>query len=165
MSNRIKAHVWWSIYVQTSNMRKLRQAHLPPIEDALETIEFDWQVLIEEGSPGLFRLITYQNFEIENVSDIVVPVLRRAYRLADGWTIMGLDDLSTGRLQHVYGSCAKPARSNKPPALESIIFEIEPGRILPMNADGGWKVGDSFHEQVKLKATQIRRPEKSHGAE
>jgi hypothetical protein len=158
MSDRIKAHVWWSIYVQTSDVRKLRQEHLPPVQDALESIEFDWQILTEEESPGLFRLITFQNFEIENVIEIVLPVLRRAYKLADGWTITGLNDLSTGRLQHIYGCCWKPARLNKPPALESLVFEIEPGRILPMKSDGGWPVDDAPQEQSDLKTAQIRRP-------
>ena len=83
---------------------------------------------------------------------------RRAYKLADGWRIMGLGGLSTGRLQHISGSCAQPARSNKPPALESIFFEIEPGRILPRDSGGGWNVVDTPQRQGDPKQIQIRFP-------
>jgi hypothetical protein len=158
MSDHIKAHVWWSLYVKASTLSRLRQDHLPPITDALESLEFDWHIFTEEENPGLFRLVTYQNFECEKIDEIVIPVLRRAYKLANSWTIMGLDDLATGRLQHIYGSCGKPAPSHKPPALESLVFEVEPGRVLPMNSDGGWKVVDAPPEPETLKPGQIRRP-------
>jgi hypothetical protein len=156
MGERTTAHIWWSIYVKASDLRKLRQVHLPPIELALEGIEFDWQILKEKESPGLFRLINYQNFEIERVEDIVIPLLRRAYKLAPSWSISGLDDLATGRLQHIIGSC-EPS-SNQPPALHSIVFEVEPGRIGPMTRDGGWPLLDEPAEPEKLKPGQIRRP-------
>ena len=159
MSDRIKAHVWWSIYVKTSNLRKLKEAHLPPIADALESIEFDWEIRVENENPGLFRLMTYQNFETETVEEIVIPVLRRAYKLADSWTIHGLDDLSTGRLQHILGGCTKPEPSNQPPSLVSLVFEVEPGRILPMSADGAWQVVDEPPQPEKMKPWQIRRPD------
>lgn len=158
MSETTTAHIWWSIFVKTSNLRKLKQAHLPPLELALERMEFDWHIVTEEESPGLFRLITYQNFEIERVDEIVIPLLRRAYKLSPTWTIMGLEDLATGRLQHIYGSCTNPPNSNKPPALESLVFEVEPGRILPMKQDGGWPVVDESPEPDQLKPRQIRWP-------
>ena len=159
MSDRIKAYVWWSIYVKTSNVRKLKEAHLPPIVEALESKEFDWQILVEDENPGLFRLITYQNFEVETVEEIVIPVLRRAYKLAGSWTIHGLDDLATGRLEHILGGCNKPAPSNEPPALVSLAFEVEPGRILPMSGDGAWQVVDEPPQPEKMKPGQIRRPD------
>jgi hypothetical protein len=158
MSETTTAHIWWSIYVKTSNLRKLKQAHLPPIELALEGMEFDWHIVTEEESPGLFRIVTYQNFAIQRVEDIVIPLLRRAYKLAPSWTISGLDDLASGRLQHIYGSSTNPPNSNKPPSLYSLVFEAEPGRILPMIKEGGWPVIDEPPEPDQLKPRQIRRP-------
>jgi len=138
----MKAHIWWSIYVKTSTMQKLKQAHVPPIEAALETMEFDWEILAEEDEQGqrVFRLVTYQNFEFERVEDLVIPLLRRAYRLGTAWTIMGLGDLAAGELRSIFGSCYKPVRSNKPPALESLLFQVEPGQVLGMYPDGGWQI-------------------------
>jgi hypothetical protein len=86
----------------------------------------------------LFRLVTYQNGEAGTVADVVVPVLRRAYRLADGWSISGLQDLAANELRHVMGGWHMKKRSNRPPALESMLFEIEPGQISGINAEGGW---------------------------
>jgi hypothetical protein len=56
------AHVWWSIYVRAPEP-KLREAHLPPIPAALETIDFDWDISAEPRNVYLFRLVTCQNFE------------------------------------------------------------------------------------------------------
>jgi hypothetical protein len=158
MSERTTAHIYWSIYVKTSNLRKLKEAHLPPIELALEKMEFDWYITTEEENPGLFRLVTYQNFEIERVEELIVPLLRRAYKLTSTWTITGLDDLGSGRLRHVHGTCSKPPNSNRPPALESLVFEAERGRILPVTEDGGWQVVDAGPEPEELKPAQTRWP-------
>lgn len=156
----MKAHIWWSIYVRAANLRKLKQEHIPPIEAALENMEFDWQILKEEDAQGqrLFRLVTYQNFEIERVEELVIPLLRRAYKLSPSWTITGLEDLAAGELQGIIGSCNKPIQSNKPPALESLVFEAEPGRILGLNPDGGWQVTDELESGDNVKPWQIRRP-------
>ena len=136
----INGYVWWSIYVRTSSVRKLKAEHLPPIAAALEALEFEWQILTEPENPGLFRLVTYQNEEANTVADVVIPVLRRAYRLADGWSISGLQDLAANELRHVMGGWSEKKASNKPPALESMLFEIEPGQISGPNAEGGWEL-------------------------
>lgn len=134
------AYVSWSIYARTSTERELRVAHLPPISAALENIAYDWEVSTEHENPGLFRLVTYQNFDAVNVEDIVVPVLRRAYRLANQWRISGLEALAAGVLEHVQGDCEIRTPSKRPPSLVSLVFEIEPGRISP--ASRGWQVSD-----------------------
>ena len=137
---RAKGYVWWSIYVRTSSARKLKDVHLPPIEAALETLQFELQIINESENPGLFRLVTYQNLEGDGVLDLISPVLRRAYGLADGWSISGLGDLSRGELQHVMGGWSSKAPSNKPPALESMIFELQPGVVTGRTPDGGWQI-------------------------
>lgn len=142
MSGRVKAYVFWSIYVKTSNKRKLQEVHLPPITGALEGTEFDWVIETEEEHPGLFRVMTMQNLEGADVEDLIVPVLRRAYRLATEWKISGLEDLAAGELKYVMGACHIREPSNKPPSLESMMFEIEPGRILPATGDESWRVVD-----------------------
>lgn len=145
MVGRLKAHACWSIYVRTSSRRDLMKAHLPPISAALEGIEHDWDISTERENPGLFRLVNYQNFEAESVEDIVLPVLRRAYRLTKEWRISGLDALASGELKHVRGDCAIGPLSGHPPSLESLLFEIEPGRIRrasPAEASAaGWSTG------------------------
>ena len=115
MSSKIKAYVWWSVYVKTSNKRKLLSTHLPPITAALESLEFDWQIDVEEENPGLFRLVNYQNLVGNGVEDIVIPVLRRAYRLHTNWQISGLEDLARRELAHVMGGCNIGKPSNTPP--------------------------------------------------
>jgi hypothetical protein len=105
------------------------EAHLPPISAALEGMEHDWDISTEREAPGLFRLVTYQNFAVESVEDVIIPVLRRAYRLTKEWRISGLDALVSGKLKHVQGDCAIARLSRRPPSLESMIFEIKPGRI------------------------------------
>jgi hypothetical protein len=72
------AHAWWSIYIRTSNKRKLLPSHVPPVNVALEHIEFAWHITAEPENPGLFRLVNYQNFEFNRVEDVVLPVIRRA---------------------------------------------------------------------------------------
>ena len=159
MSDQVKAYVWWSVYVKTSNKRKLLSTHLPPIVVALEGVEFDWQIDAEEENPGLFRLVNYQNLAGNNVEDIVIPVLRRAYRLHTNWHISGLEDLSKGALSHVMGSCSISKPSPIPPSLESLMFEIEPGRVLPMRPDGGWPVVDEPQQTEEPKPGQLRWPD------
>src|SRR5262245_20218684 len=145
MVGRVKAHACWSIYVRTCSRRDLMKAHLPPISEALEDIEHEWDISTERENPGLFRLVNYQNFEAASVEDVVVPVLRRAYRLTTEWRISGLDALSSGELKHVLGDCAAVPPSGHPPSLESVLFEIEPGRIRRASsaeaAAAGWPMG------------------------
>jgi hypothetical protein len=90
MVDRIKAHVWWDIYVKTASERELREAHLPLISAALENIEYDWEISSEQKNPGLFSVVNCQNLEGANAREIIVPVLRRAYRLSNEWKISGL---------------------------------------------------------------------------
>jgi len=153
----IRGYVFWSIFVRTSNKRKLLDTHLPPIVKALDGVEFDWNISTEEGHPGLFRLVTMQNVSGETVDEVIVTVLRRAYRLADGWRISGLDDLATGQLRHVMGGwdCKKPRHD--PPSLDSLMFEIEPGRVLGRGREWGFEV-ELGPQPDKLKPGQIRQP-------
>jgi hypothetical protein len=136
----VQAYVWWSIYVRTSTVRKLKEVHLPPISDAIEALEFDWLITTEDDAPGLFRLVTYQNLHGESSADVIVPVLRRAYRLANSWWIQGLRDLADEQLHHVVGGWSVKTAANRPPALESMMFEMQPGQISGMTDDGGWQV-------------------------
>jgi hypothetical protein len=138
---------------------KLLSTHLPPIVAALEGVDFDWQIDVEEENPGLFRLVNYQNLVGNNVEDIVIPVLRRAYRLHTNWYISGLEDLSKGALSHVMGSCSITKPSPSPPSLESLMFEIEPGRVLPMRPDSGWLVVAEPQQTKKPKPGQLGWPD------
>jgi hypothetical protein len=139
----IEVYVNWSIYVRTSNLRKLREAHIPPITAALESLDFDWEIRTEDESPGEFRLVTYQNLCCPTVDDLVITTLRRAYRLADGWCLSGLRALSTSELRHAYGFWKSDKPSNRAPAVVNMMFEIEPGRISRYDKEtGGWQVVD-----------------------
>jgi hypothetical protein len=145
MVARVNAYVWWSIYVKTSSEQELRDAHLPPIAAALESIEFDWDISTEQENPGLFRLVNCQNFEGGSVEGIIVAVLRRAYRLANEWRIWGLEALAAGELEHVQGDCDIRSPPKRPLSLVSMVFEIKRGRILPIQSGGGWQVSDTLH--------------------
>jgi len=116
---------------------------LPPITAALERLEFDWDISTEPENVGLFRLVTCQNFEGVSLEDVIAPVLRRAYRLTNVWTISGLDALATGKLEQVNGHCRAPA--SRPPYLESLVFDIEPGHIRRASRSealaAGWSMG------------------------
>ncbi len=127
----MKAYVGWSIYVRTGTIRKLTSVHLPAIDEALEHIEYDWSIIQEEEHPGLYRIMNFQNFEAEHVEDIVIPVLRRAYKLSNVWQISGLEALNNGVIRHIYGSFFSEKPTPNPPALHSVVFEIEPGQVQP----------------------------------
>lgn len=161
MASPIKAHVWWSLFVQTSNKRKLVESHLPPINHALEKIEFGWEIYADSNGSGLFRLVNYQNLTSRSTEKIIASVLRRAYGLSPTWTISGLEDLREGTLRHVIGGCDNPPTSNCPPALRSMVFEIEPGHAVPSDEPGAWRIAGARRSQDKLKSNQIRRPSPS----
>src|SRR5688572_20595877 len=145
MVGQLRFHTYWSIYIGPCTRGDLMEAHLPPISAALEDIEHDWDISKEREAPGLFRLVTHQNFAVERVEDVIIPVLRRAYRLTKEWRIAGLDALASGKLNHVHGDCAITPLSGHIPSLESMVFEINPGRIrraLQAEADAaGWSRG------------------------
>lgn len=133
----MQAFIWWSIFVQTSDVRKLKAVHLPPIEDALEGLEFPWGIEREATEEGIFfRLVTYQNLHGACVEDLIIPALRRAYKLTSPWSIEGLGCLAGGRRPYLFGSCTKPPIRPRPPALYSLMFELEPGRLIRW-VDGG----------------------------
>ena len=136
----IEAYVNWSIYVRNSNGRKLLEAHLPPIIAALEPLEFEWEIRTEDENPGQFRLINYQNIREQNVEDAVLFILRRAYRLADGWRISGLNALLRGEISHVYGHWKNNKPGNRAPALEDVLFEVEPGQTSGPTGGGAWQI-------------------------
>src|SRR5262245_59132978 len=134
------------------------EAHLPPIVSALEGTEFDWVIEVEDENPGLFRVTNCQNLQGAGVEQVIVPVLRRAYRLATEWKISGLEDLAAGELRHVYGAWSIRKPSNKPPSLESMVF----GRILA-SAGGSWRVVDERAPSASPKPGQLRRPKQRDG--
>ena len=138
----VNGHVYWSIYVRTGSVQKLRATHLPEIDKALGPPQFKWQLLNEEESPGLIRLINYQNLSAENVAHLVTPVLVSAYSLGNSWTITGLSDLGAQKLRYVFGGWSMDKPNPRPPAVESMMFEISPGLVSGMNSDGGWMVAD-----------------------
>ena len=140
---RISAYVWWSFYVRAGNRDKLRTRHMPPINEGLESLDFPWEISTDETTPGLFRLVTYQNVAADRVEDIVITVLRRAYRLAPSWTIIGLGDLGAGRLSH-FGGGARPETKSKLPDLVSLAFEVQPGQVTGQTSAGGWNILDQL---------------------
>lgn len=142
MADKINAYLWWSIYVGTNNRQKILQTHLPPINSALESLDFDWEIFVEEESPNFTRLINYQNFRTAAVEDVVITTLRRAYKLTGAWHVGGLQCLSSGELTHFYGGCGKPHQTGRAPALESLMFEVEPGLITGYK-EGAWSTDGS----------------------
>ena len=128
----------WSIYVRTSTKRKLVETHLPPIESAIGPLDFEWEILVEDQNPGLFRIVNFQNISAERPEDIVLTVLRRAYSLTNGWRIFGLNDLDSKQITHIAGTWVVEKPTHTPPALESLMFELQPGKIGGMTGDGGW---------------------------
>jgi hypothetical protein len=151
MVDQLRFHACWSIYVGPCSRADLMEAHLPPISTALEDMEHDWDVSTEREAPGLFRLVMHQNFAVERVEDVIIPVLRRAYRLTKQWRTSGLDALASGKLEHVLGDCPITRPSRRPPSLESMIFEIKPGHIRRASRAearaagwprGAWKIED-----------------------
>lgn len=143
----MQAFVYWSIYVRTASVKKLKDEHLPPIVAALENTPSEFDIHKEAENPGLLRAVTYQNIEAAAVLDVVGVVLRRAYRLADGWRIHGLSDLDRGDIRHVMGGWGISSPKSRPPALESMMFEIEPGSIS-REAHGSWRIDGTEHTRV-----------------
>ncbi len=135
----VKAYVGWSIYIRTSSIQKVREMHLPAIAEALGEFGFEWEVLQEEANPGLYRLVNYQNMTGETAADVILPVLRCAYRLRDGWTVWGLHQLADIDLKHLAGHW-KGQPSHKPPAIDSVLFEMERGEVAGRTTDGGWQI-------------------------
>lgn len=123
----IQGYVLWVIHVRTSSVRKLKKTHLPPIETALEGMEFDWEILNSRNNPGLIGLVNYQNLQAGSIAELIIPLLRRAYALSNTWSIAGLRDLSRGELRYVTGTWNSHKPSPKAPALDSIHFELSPG--------------------------------------
>jgi hypothetical protein len=145
MVDPIKAHVWWDIYVKAVGMRELREAHLLPISASLENVECDWDISTEQENPGLFRIVTCQNFEGASVQEIVVPVLRCAYRLSNEWKISGLEVLASSEIDNVHGQWQTTTPASNPPSLASMIFDIRRGHIRRASpeeaAAAGWTMG------------------------
>jgi hypothetical protein len=134
----VRAYVGWSIYVRTSSIQKVRDTHLPATVEALGDFEFDWDILQEDENPGLYRLVNYQNLSGETAPDLILPVLQSAYQLRDGWTVWGLHQLTSPQVKHLAGHW-QGRESSKPPAIESALFEMEPGYIEGKLAAGGWQ--------------------------
>ena len=146
----IEAYINWSLYVRTSNKRKLLEAHLPPINAALEHLDFDWHIFTEKENPRQFRLVTYQNIRCQTIDELLICVLRRAYRLREGWTIYGLSAFHHGAFRQLWGVWNLRRQSNKPPALDSVMFEAYPGQTSGRCDNGGWIVAgqDCSHFNV-----------------
>jgi hypothetical protein len=136
----VKAYVCWSVYIRTASLQKLRETHLPATAEALGEFEFDWEILLEEENPGLYRLVNYQNLVGQTAGDVILPVLQRASRLRDGWTVWGLHQLASPGLKHLAAHW-EGQPSHEPPALVSVLLEMEPGQITGRTADGGgWQI-------------------------
>lgn len=147
-------HVWWSIFVRTKDMRKMRQDHMPAIEAVLSKTAVPLRVHCDDQGPGLFRVVGYQNYDAVTMKDAVSAVLADAYALADGWRINGLGCLNTGKYRHIVGMWSMDKPSHRPPALESMMFEIERGLVRKENEHGGVYVdrpedGDGLDDEVK----------------
>lgn len=120
------------------SVQKLRQVHLPLINSVLGTAEYPWEITHEEYNPDWLRIVNCQNITAGTAQDVILTVLRRAYGLADGWKISGLNEINALKIRHVSGTWDAKKRSNSPPALASMIFELQSGRIDHKTDDGGW---------------------------
>lgn len=125
----MECSIFWTILVRTPSIQKLKAKHLPPVNSALGPMDFDWKFRPEDFGPGLIGAVTWQNLSADTSDQIVVTVLRKAYRLADGWQITGLGSLDAPDLRHVRGQWTSNRPAHTVPALEAISFQIEPGRI------------------------------------
>lgn len=155
----IQGYVCWSIYVRASSVKKAKTTHLPPIVEALEGTEFEWEVFTEKGNPGVIRLVNYQNLQTESVEEIVLTVLRRAYGLVNNWSISGLHDLVRNELRSINGhwdNGGKP--SSRAPALESMMFELLPGRVRISPVHGALEFVDKMDLYFDMPREWPREP-------
>lgn len=131
-------HIWWSIYVRAGKIQRLKERHLPAIDAALGPAEFEWDVTREDSCPELLRLVNYQNISGDTVEALILQVLRKLGRIAEGFSISGLGDLDAPTFRHMSGTWRSSKPAHRAPALEDIAFEVLPGRIAGMTNDGGW---------------------------
>lgn len=134
-----KGYVFWSIYVASSSEMKVRQVHLPLISEALEGVQFKWDVFQEEGNPTETRCVNYQNFEFEHSDEMILPILRRAYRLANNWTILGLNEMFSRQSSYCIGSAIVKPPASHAPAVSNLMFEFVLGHTSGQSKSGGWK--------------------------
>lgn len=132
--------LWWSIYIKCRDKSRLLATHLPAVTDAIGPLDFEWEIVREEESPGLLRTMTFQNFRGVPAKEIVCTTLMRAGRLATTWNITGLHTVGSADAPYLFGSCVIKKPRPKPPSIESIVFELEAGHIEGMTGDGGWKI-------------------------
>jgi hypothetical protein len=136
----MKAYIWWSIYIKTKNIAKLKSDHLHAIDEALEKIEFPWEISHADIDTGLFRIVNCQNLNDYSTHQVIISALRRAYKLAPTWSITGLSDLTTDTLNWVGGVCTDPPVKSRPPALASLSFEVQAGSVAGRSPEGGWAI-------------------------
>lgn len=140
--------LWWSIYIRCKSKRKLIVDHLPTVTEAIGPLEFQWEIGVEDEAPGLFRIVTHQNFFNLPKSAVFEQTLSRAGRFRSDWHIMGLHTIAGADPLYLHGSCTITKPSPHPPSLESLVFELEQGKIEGMTDDGGWKVAGGSQRRI-----------------
>lgn len=138
---QVVAFVAWSLTVKAANKNKVQSVHIPALDKLLGKAEFGWQIT-SDSATGTFGITTYQNLQGE-IEHIILEVLRRAYRLRDGWNIHGLSALNTKELKCVIGGWRAFNKSNLIPSIESAMFELKEGNITGISDDGGWMVRET----------------------
>jgi hypothetical protein len=151
---RYDLNVYWSIYVRNRDKGSLLRVHLPLIEAIIGNPAIPFQVFKEDDNPGLFRIIAYQNYPNSPIKEAIPAILGTAYSLANNWNIGGLGCLATGAYSYVWGTWTMRKPSPTPPALESMMFEIERGLAREIDKDGGISFdspddGDGLEHEAK----------------
>ena len=135
----IKASVFWSISLACASLPKARTQHLPAILDILGDIEFGYDLFpAQEGGQIVFA--TYQNLTGAKPAALVTPVLEKAFRLGNGWSLYNLDDLSGKKLAaNVLGSWTAQESAAQAPR-RSMLFEIAPKTVVKRSKSGVWQI-------------------------
>ncbi|MDJ0614717.1 MAG: hypothetical protein QNJ29_13705 [Rhizobiaceae bacterium] len=121
----VKYEIRWSIYIAGKNVQKVRNKHLPAVNEAIELPDQKWEVFVEEDNPNEVRMCSSSFYDGFTKAEMTLDYLRWLPQLAAGeWGISGLSTIHSDRALYLCGMFYTREPKNGYPAVTNVMAEL-----------------------------------------
>ena len=122
----LKYQIIWSIYIAGKNVQKVRNKHLPAVNQAIELPDKKWTVYTEEYNPDEVRMFGESHYEGLEKQDMALCYFRWLSQLANGqWNIVGLQTIHQERALYLMGTFQTSTPKSAAPAVTNAMVELQ----------------------------------------
>ncbi|WP_192360265.1 DUF317 domain-containing protein [Mesorhizobium mediterraneum] len=122
----------WSIYFRCNNLRKLRDVHIPALEELIGQPHggsgwvIDSENYIENRDRSLKRIVAVKRLEGPYIEQFLLDFMKRLYSLSPSWTIQARLSPSHPHGVYVCAHFSRETPASEAPAVVDALVELQP---------------------------------------